>query len=154
MTSLAALKDWLVAGKAIGRTGTLESDGRLRSLPKEEICLYVKAIDNRGLVRLADKRDWMANLGMTGGVVLASLLLIALLLPSGYTLAAGRRLEQMRHERAQLLNELKVLRAKEAALTAPEKLIEYAGTRFAEPTAAQVIFAPPSKGTVAALDKR
>jgi hypothetical protein len=153
MTSLAALKDWLVAGKTIGKTGNLDSDTRLRALPKEEICLYVKAIDNRGLVRLADKRDWMANLGMTGGVLAASLMLIALLLPSGYTLAAGKRLEQMRYERSQLLNELKILRAREASLTAPDRLVEYAGAKFGEPTAAQVVFAPPSKGTVASLNK-
>jgi hypothetical protein len=154
MTSLAALRDWLVAGKSIGKTGNMDGDTRLRALPKEEICLYVKTIDNRGLVRVADKKDWMANVGMTGGVLAASLMLIALLLPSGYTLAAGKRLEQMRHERAQMQNELKFLRAREAALTAPDKLIEYAGARFGEPTAAQVVFAPPSKGTVASLGKR
>lgn len=154
MTSLAALRDWLVAGKAIGQAGNRGGEARLRPLPKEEIFLYVKAIDNRGVVRLADRKDWAASLSMTGSVLGASLLIILLLLPGGYTLAAGRRLEQLRNERLELMNELRVLRSREAGLTAPDKLVEYAGSKFVEPSATQVIFAPPSRGTVASLNQR
>jgi hypothetical protein len=154
MTSLAALKDWLVAGKTIGKTGDMEGGARLRPLPKEEICLYVKQIDNRGVVRLVDEKDWAANISMTGGILLASFLLVLLLLPGGYSLAAGRRIEQLKQQRAELLNELRAVRAQEAALTAPDKIIEYAGTGFVDPSAAEVVFAPPSRGTVASLNQR
>ncbi|MBI5087107.1 MAG: hypothetical protein HZB13_21225 [Acidobacteria bacterium] len=85
---------------------------------------------------------------------MASLLLIALLLPGGYSLLASRRVEQLRAEREQLTNELRVLRSKEASLLSPRQLEQWAGRQFHNPTAASVVFAPPAKGTVAALDKR
>lgn len=157
MTSLAALFDWLAAGKALSgaaaRRGNA-TDFRLRRLPKEEIHLYVKAIDNSTVVRLVDKKDWMASVGMAGGVLTASLLLIATLLPGGYTLLASHRMEQLKHDRDQMTNELRILRSKEAALMNPGNLEQWGGQDFTTPTAAAVIFAPPSKGAVASLGRR
>lgn len=157
MTNLASLFDWLAAGKAIGNTeGQTRnaSDFRLRSLPKEEIHVFVKAIDNSKVVRLVDKKDWLASAGMAGGVMVASLLLIALLLPGGYNLLAGHRMEQLKSERARLNNELKVLRAREASILSPKNLQMWGGQKFVTPTAASVVFAPPTQGTVAALSNR
>lgn len=157
MTSLAAIFDWLGAGRAVGRVaehGAEAGDYRLRALPREEIHLYVKAIDNAKVVRLVDKKDWAASMGMAGGVIISSLLLIALLLPGGYNLLASRRMETLKAERQQLVNELRVLRSEEAALLSPQNLDQWAGEKFVSPTAAAVVFAPPSKGTVAAITKR
>ena len=156
MTSLAALFDWLAAGKAMSsaaRRGNATAF-RLRRLPKEEIYLFVKAIDNSTVVRLVDKKDWMASVGMAGGVLMASLLLIATLLPGGYTLLAGHRMEQLKHDREQMTNELRILRSREAALMNPTQLDEWSGKDFSTPTAASVIFAPPTKGAVASLGRR
>jgi len=92
---------------------------------------------------------------MAGAVVAASLLLIALLLPGGYSLMASRHMEQLRDERTRLTNQLRILRSREAALLSPQRLQEYAGDKFVTPTAASMIFAPPaSRGTVASLVKR
>ncbi|MBI5085804.1 MAG: hypothetical protein HZB13_14545, partial [Acidobacteria bacterium] len=47
MTNLAALFDWLAAGTGMSRAaerGGAADDFRLRTLPREEIHLYVKAI--------------------------------------------------------------------------------------------------------------
>jgi hypothetical protein len=157
MTSLAALFDWLAAGRTLGQTaerGSGVEDFRLRSLPKEEIHVFVKSIDNSKVVRLVDRKDWMASLGMAAGVLFASLLLIALLLPGGYSLLASRRMERLKAEREALTNELRVLRIREAALLSPSQLEQWAGSKFQNPTAASVVFAPPTKGTVASLGKR
>lgn len=134
--------------------GGRAADFRVRSLPKEEIHVYVKAIDNANVVRLVDNKDWRASAGMAGGVIAASLLLILLLLPGGYSLLASRRMEQLKSEREVLVNELRVLRSREAALLSPRQLEEWAGEKFVNPTAAAVVFAPPSKGTVASLGSR
>ncbi|WP_321472451.1 hypothetical protein [uncultured Paludibaculum sp.] len=157
MTSLAALFDWLAAGKAMSSAAARRgnsTDFRLRQLPKEEIHLYVKSIDNSTVVRLVDKKDWLASVGMAGGVLTASLLLIATLLPGGYTLLAGHRMEQLKHDRDQMTNELRILRSKEASLLSPTQLEQWGGHDFSTPTAASVIFAPPSKGAVASLGSR
>ncbi|QOY91619.1 hypothetical protein [Paludibaculum fermentans] len=157
MTSLAALFDWLAAGKAMSSAAARRgnaTDFRLRRLPKEEIHLYVKSIDNTTVVRLVDKKDWLASVGMAGGVLTASLLLIAMLLPGGYTLLASHRMEQLKHDRDRMTNELRVLRSRQAALVSPSQLEQYAGHNFTTPAAAAVIFAPPSKGAVASLGTR
>jgi hypothetical protein len=114
----------------------------------------VKAIDNTRLVRVVDGKDWAASAGVAGSVVVASLLLIVQLLPGAVSLLASHKMEQLKKERAVLVNELRELRSKEAALKSPEKLEEYAGDRFVTPAAAAVIFAPPAQGTVASLGKR
>ncbi len=156
MTTLGAMLGWLTAGReASGTLGRNNGgDCRLRPLPKEEIYVFVKAIDNTKLVRVVDRKDWAASAGVAGSVVVASLLLIALLLPGGVSLLASHRMEQLKKERAVLVNELRDLRSKEAALKSPEKLEEYAGDRFVTPAATAVVFAPPAQGTVASLGKR
>jgi len=155
MTSLAALFDWLAAGKSIGQSSRAAVDYRVRTLPREEVHLYIKPINNSTVIRLVDQKDWLASVGMAGAVVAASLLLIALLLPGGYSLMASRHMEQLRDERTRLTNQLRILRSREAALLSPQRLQEYAGDKFVTPTAASMIFAPPaSRGTVASLVKR
>lgn len=155
MTTLGALFGWLTAGKAAsgalggGRRGSY----RLRPLPKEEIYVFVKAIDNTKLVRVVDQKDWAASAGVAGSVVVASLLLIGLLLPGGVNLLVGHRMEALKKERAVLVNELRELRAKEAGLKSPDKLDEYAGDQFVTPAASAVVFAAPARGTVAALKR-
>lgn len=155
MTSLGALLNWLTAGRELSAAGGNDgSDYRLRSLPREEIYVWVKAIDNTKVARLVDKKDWAASAQMAGGVMVASLLLIALLLPGGYDILASHRMEQMKKENQRLVNVLRDLRATETALKSPDMLDEYGGDRFVAPTAAAVIYAPPAKGTVASLDRR
>ncbi len=156
MTKVNALWGWLTAGREA--SGSMKNNGagdcRLRALPKEEIYLWVKTIDNAKVTRVVDKHDWAANVGVAGSVVVASLLLIALLLPGGFNLLASHRMEQLKRERGQLVNTLRELRSQEAALKSPQKLEEYAGDRFVTPSATAVIFAPATQGTVASLNRR
>ena len=156
MTTLGAMFGWLTAGReASGTLGRRDrGDNRLRPLPKEEIYVFVKAIDNTKLVRVVDRKDWAASAGVAGSVVVASLLLIGLLLPGGVSLLSSHRMEQLKKERAVLVNELRDLRAKEASLKSPEKLEEYAGDRFVTPPAGAVVFAPPARATVASLGRK
>jgi hypothetical protein len=151
MTNFVALFDWLAAGNAAAQRKQPVNDCRLRALPKEEIHLYVKPIDNTRVVRLVDRKDWAASVGMAGGVVTASLLLILLLLPGGYSMMASRKLEQLRSEREQLVNTLKELRVREAQLLSPRQLEEWAGGKFVDPPASSVVYALPSDEAVAAL---
>lgn len=156
MTSLAALFDWLAAGKAVqrARVGGNQASARLRTLPKEEIHLYVKALDNSRVVRLVDKQDWLQTIGMTCTALTVTVLAIALLLPGGYNLLMSRRVEMLKAQRDARVNELRLLRSEEAALLNPAQLQIWGGDKFVTPTAASVIFAPPADRTVASLKAR
>ena len=156
MTSMAALFDWLAAGNPEGRE-TLRSgngmDFRLRTLPKEDIHVFSKSIDNSTVIRLVDQADWLQSAAMAFGVMLASVMLIALLMPGGFSLLASRRVGQLNTEREQLVNELRQMRVREAQLLDPKQLDQWAGEKFHNPVAAAVIFAPPSKTVMASLHK-
>lgn len=157
MTSLAALFDWLAAGSPEGRTASRngsEVDFRLRTLPKEDIHVFVKPIDNSTVIRLVDRKDSFESAGMAAGVILASVMLIALLMPGGFSLLASRQIGQLNAERDQLVNELRQVRSREAELLNPKQLEQWAGEKFRNPTAAAVIFAPPTRGTVASLHQQ
>lgn len=157
MTSLAALFDWLAAGSPDGRAASRNGNGtdfRLRTLPKEDIHVFVKSIDNSTVIRLVDNKDWLRSAGMAGGVMLASVMLIALLMPGGFSLLASRQIGQLNAERDQLVNELRQVRSREAELLNPKQLEAWGGQKFHNPVAAAVIFAPPAKGTVASLQQR
>lgn len=153
MTSLAALFDWLAADKAAqrARVGGSQAGSRLRALPKEEIHFYVKAVDNSRVVRIVDKRDWLQTIGATCTALTVTILAIALLLPGGYNLLMSRRVEMLKAQRDDRINMLRELRSEEAALLSPAQLQTWGGDKFVTPTAAAVIFAPPSGGTVASL---
>ena len=156
MTSLGALFDWLAAGTPEGRAASGNENGtdfRLRTLPREDIHVFVKSIDNSTVIRLVDNTDSLKSAGMAGGVMLASILLIALLMPGGFSLLASRQIGQLNAERDQLVNELRQVRAQEAELLNPKQLEQWAGQNFQNPAASSVIFAPPSSGTVASLEK-
>lgn len=156
MSNLAALFDWLAA-KPASRAREQRGDGsdfRMRTLPKEEIHLFVKEIDNSKVVRLVDQRDWWQSLCMAGGVIFTSLLLIALLLPGGYDILASRRMHQLEAERQRLVNELRQVRVLEQEWMAPAQLQQWAGDRFVDPPPGGIVFAPPSSGTVASLSQK
>ena len=78
MRSLAAVYDWLGAGRPEPEEEKQQRpeppDYRLRALPREDIHLYVKPIDNTNVVRVVDKKDWMANIWVAGSALLCSLM--------------------------------------------------------------------------------
>jgi hypothetical protein len=153
MRSLAAVYDWLGAARPEEeKQQPLEPpDYRLRALPREDIHLYVKPIDNTNVVRVVDKKDWMANIWVAGLTLVGSLLVSALAGPACYGMLASRHVEYLREEHSKLQAQVLELRAQESRLLNPKNVMEWAGERFVAPTAEQVIYPPPPKETVARL---
>lgn len=153
MRSLAAVYDWLGAGRPEEpREQRPEPpDYRLRALPREDIHLYVKPIDNTNVVREVDKKDWTANIWAAGAALLGSLMVSVLVGPACYGLLASRHVEYLKEEHQRLQTQVLELRAQESRLLNPKNVEEWAGKRFAPPTAEQVIYPPPSKEAVARL---
>lgn len=78
------------------------SDFGLRSLPNEDVFLFVKPFDNSHIVRESDPGEgrmcWRAFAGTVAGAVF----LIGLLLPSAYKWVAGHQTEQLLREHTAL----------------------------------------------------
>lgn len=153
MKSLSALYDWLGANHpaAGGLQRTEPPNYHLRNLPGEEIHLYVKNIDNTKLIRVVDKKDWATSISVTGGALVCSLIVSAMVGPSCYGILASRRIEYLHEERTRLQSQLLELKVQEARRLNPQNVEEWAGTQFLPPTAEQVLYAPPSKEAVASL---
>lgn len=149
MATLGGLMEWLGAAKAPARRE--KSDFRLRALPREDILLYVKEIDNAGVDRVADGQETLANVGMAGGVLATSVLVIALLLPGTYSLLVSHRIEEMKQDREQLVNTLRSMRAERAKLESPAQVEQWAATEYVAPVATAVMYAAPGRETVAKL---
>lgn len=118
---------------------------QLRALPLENVVFYCKKIDNSRLVREPDPKSrgacWSA-IG-TAGVVVA--LVAAALAPSVATTVAGYKLEGLRAEERQLLDERRTLELRQAEVVSPAQLERLAQERG---------LAPPSPGQVAHLDAK
>src|SRR6478672_6285474 len=98
----------------------------LRTLPNEDIYLFVKAIDNGRVVRQADPKARVAcwRFIMSSGVAVT--LLIGILLPSAAARIAGYQTETLRQEQQLLLSEKANLELEEARLLSPERLEQVA----------------------------
>lgn len=156
MSGMEALLDWFAAGREAAGTGErlAAEDARLRALPREEIFLYVKPIDNSQVRCVARRGEWMSG-AMTAAVfLLAGLCIAAAIAPQMTVMSISHRIEALKEERASLWNEMRRLRSEEASLKSAEKLEQYAGERFIAPPAKAMVYAPPVKGTVASLEAR
>jgi hypothetical protein len=151
MKSLDALLDWCAAGKeAAEARGRRElHEARLRALPREEIFLYVKPIDNTR-VRCLEARHELASSAAASLVTLALVIgLIAALAPSSVVLLCSHRIEELKQERDALLNRQRIAISREAELVSPPKLHEYSAEKhFIAPPPQALVFVPPA-GAVA-----
>ena len=156
MTGLGALLDWFAAGKELAAAEGRRHlhDARLRALPREDIFLYVKPIDNTRVRCVEARGEWLASAAASISVLLVAMSFLIALFPTTVTWMCRYKMEEFRRQQALLLNEHRALRAQEAELLSPEKLKEYAGERFVDPSPKDMIYAPPSRGDVARLDGR
>ncbi len=156
MSGLEALVDWFAAGREAVEESerSLACDARLRALPREEIFLYVKPIDNTQVRCVARRSEWMSGAATAAVFLVAALCIIATIVPSTTVLAISHRIEALNQEKASLVNELRRLRSDEASLRSAERLEQYAGERFIAPPARALVYAPPGKSALASLDAR
>jgi hypothetical protein len=130
--------------QAVTQTGRPDahraSGSRLRPFPNDDVYLHVKRIDNSRVIRAEDPHTPRVCWKMIGGVSTAAVLLIGMLLPSGYRLMAGYQLEELRRERGLLARQISELETSEAKLLSPERLAELARLQdFADPDPSRII---------------
>lgn len=112
---------------------------RLRPIANEDVYLFVKRIDNTGVVRAVDMAALRArSRSMITGFI-AAMLVIAGLAPAAYNTTAGFTLQHLRAERVQLKQEKARVDTAEAQLVSLDRLQQLAkNLKMSEPTPQQV----------------
>jgi hypothetical protein len=146
MATLATLYDRFVGkgGEAlptrwVADQNASKADYRLRAFPNEDVHMFVKHIDNTRVMREADPQSQVCW-KLIGGVSAAAVLLIALLLPTGYGLMAGMQIEQLKKDRDRLNIVLANLELQEQEAMSSEVLAGLAEKqRLVDPEPRQVV---------------
>jgi cell division protein FtsL len=107
---------------------------RLRPIANEDVYLFVKRIDNSGVVRAADPVARQVRSRSVATGFIAAMIVIAGLVPAAYNTMAGFTLQTLRQEQAALKQEQSTLDLQEAELLSPAHLEQIAKTlRMVEP---------------------
>jgi cell division protein FtsL len=107
---------------------------RLRPIANEDVYLFVKRIDNSGVIRAADPVARRARSRSVATGFIAAMLVIAGLVPAAYNTMAGFTLQNLRQEQDKLKQEQATLDLQEAELLSPARLDQLAKTlRLVEP---------------------
>jgi hypothetical protein len=95
---------------------------QLRALPQEDVLFYCKRIDNSRLVREPDPQARGACWSAIGAACFLLAVATSVLVPNVASTLAGYKLQALRVEERQLLDEERTLDLKEAQLLSPQRL--------------------------------
>jgi cell division protein FtsL len=113
---------------------------QLRALPQEDVFFYCKRIDNSRLVREPDPRARGACWSAIGAACFLLAVATSVLVPNVASELAGYKLQALRVEERQLLDEKRTLELKEAELLTPQRLEKIAhGQNLVTPSSGQVV---------------
>jgi cell division protein FtsL len=145
MATLATIFDRIFPAKVLDRAAPRIHDEAetclLRRFPNEDVYFSVKKIDNTRVVRESDPAARGVCWRMIGSCVAAAVLLIAILLPSMYSLIAGYRIETLHQERQRLEIERAALQLDETTLLSPARLEKLAQEQqFVDPAPQKVVY--------------
>ena len=121
-------------------TEIIEDPCRVRAFPNEDICLWVKTIDNSRVVRPKDPHLLEACWRMISVASLVVIVVLGLLLPNAYAMLEGYKLHKLERERDTLLREQASLELEESRLLSPQRLEELARMQeFVDPAPSRVV---------------
>ena len=128
---------------------------RLRTLPNEDVYMFVKRIDNSRVVKQADPRARSRDWKLIGTGSFAAAVFVGVLLPSAYGLMAGYQLNQLHQQHEQLVAEHSKLEIEEARLVSSERLQELANQQqFIDPAPDRTVYLPQSDSSLAMNQRR
>ena len=108
---------------------------RLRPIANEDVYLFVKRIDNAGVVRAADPAARKTRTQSVATCFFAAMLVISGLVPAGYNTMSGFEIENLRAQQAKLKQEQAALDLQEAQLLSPSHLEQLAKSlKMVDPT--------------------
>jgi hypothetical protein len=114
---------------------------RVRPFANEDIFLWTRPVDNTRVVRKADPAASFLCWKLIGTCFAAAVLLVAVLLPSAYSLMAGYQIEQLKEEGLKLSNELSSLELEQTSLVSPQRMEELARMQqFVDPAPEKLVY--------------
>jgi hypothetical protein len=153
---MATLASWyqddpVTEPAATGEAGRGSEDQyRVRPFPNEDVCLWVKSIDNSRVVRESDPRLLEACWRFITVASVVVIVVVGLLLPNAYGMLAGYKLHQLQEERETLLREREALELEESRLLSPQRLEELALVQeYVDPPVDKVVYLQPKDGGLA-----
>jgi hypothetical protein len=161
MATIADILNHLIGAAGVEdralRTRTRETieECKLRSIPNEDVFFYIKRIDNSRVVKQRDPRARARDCRVVGGFGVATVALIAALLPSVYGVMAGYQLSRLSNQHQQLMAERARLDLEEARLTSPSRIQELAREhQFVPASQENVVYLPSSNDDSLALNRK
>jgi hypothetical protein len=125
------------AATASGRDGGT----RIRPFANEDIYFYAKHIDNSSVIRAVDPASERASWKMIGTAAMAAIFLIMVLVPKGYGVLDGYKMQTLREEQHKLVGERDALDLEEASLMSPERMAVLAKQQqFVDPTSDRIVY--------------
>ena len=137
-------------GVSPSRTRAERDPFQLRDLPHESVYFFCKKIDNSRMVREADPKSPRACWSAIGAACVLVVLLTTAFAPNVGTTIAGYKLEELRIQERQLMEERRVQDLQQAELLSPAHLDQLAReNNLVEPSSGQVIHLDKPQGAVA-----
>ncbi len=138
------LYDGVTAGRGV-RAGLSRRSAATRPMPMEELCFFVKSIDNSRLVRVVDPHSRRECVGLVLCVLTVFVMAMMYAAPYLAKLRSGYRLEDLKKEHEALFENNRQLQVREAALKDPRRIHGIARGRLGldTPTPGQVAWTEP-----------
>ena len=135
-----------------GRTASAVRDPfQLRALPNDDVYFYCKRVDNSRLVRQADPAAKGQCWSAIGASCAVALIVGGMLAPKAATVLAGYKVQQLKQERAGLIEERKALEVEEARILSPSRMGELAQRqKLSSPGSRQIVHLQPKGDTAVA----
>lgn len=122
----------------------------VRALPNEDVCWWVKSLDNSRVVRHVDPKVRKACWRFIGIASFAVALVVGLLLPAVLRLMAGYQLTRLEKQQGELMEERRTLLFANTVLRSPRNLERLAKLHDMKPSLARVHdLAPAAEGALA-----
>ncbi len=139
--------DGVAAGREV-RAGLSRRSVATRPLPMEDLCFFVKTIDNSRLVRVVDPHSRRECLGLMG--VIAAMFMLALLYigPALAMLRTGYRLQDLKKEYEALVQASRQLQVQEARLRDPQRIYGIARRLNLDAPAPEQVVWPEANGNI------
>jgi len=104
------------------QTAAVRDAYQLRALPNDDVYFYCKRIDNSRLVRQADPAAKGQCWSAIGATCAVAAILGGMMAPKAATVLAGYKVQQLKQERAGLIEERKALEVEEARVLSPANM--------------------------------
>ena len=117
---------------------------QLRAIPNDDVYFYCKRIDNSRLVRQADPAAKGQCWSAIGATCTVAVIFGAMMAPKAATVLAGYKVQQLKQERAGLIEERKSLEVEEAHILSPANMGRLAQSqKLTSPGSKQIVHLQP-----------